>query len=539
VVDAVVIGAGPNGLVAANLLQDAGWEVVVLEDQPEPGGAVKSAELTEPGFTHDLFSAFYPLAHASPVMQSLDLESHGLRWLRSSVALAHPAGGGACAALCQDPGDTAASLDSFAPGDGDAWLELYDLWRQIGGDLRHALFSPFPPVRAGTRLAVGLGVKDLLRFMRFCLLPVRRLCDERFSGQGAGLLLAGNALHADLSPELPLSAFYGWLLTCAGQDYGYPVPEGGAGELTAALVRRFLARGGSLECSTQATQISVSAGRAGAVKTADGRTFSPARAVIGAIGARALYLDLVGAKHLPDSLVTDLRFFHYDTATVKVDWALDKPIPWLDDAARQASTVHVGASMDELTSYCAQVAMNTLPDSPYLVVGQYSGLDSSRSANGHTAWAYTHVPQTITHDSLGELRGVWDEREAQAFAHRVENRIEQLAPGFLQTIRARHVLTPARMYALNRNLVGGALGGGTAQLHQQLVMRPVPGNGRCETPISGLYLGSASAHPGGGVHGAPGANAARAALSHDRLRRARSSMVTPLRKLAKRPAHRD
>jgi phytoene dehydrogenase-like protein len=539
VCDAVVIGAGPNGLVAANLLQDAGWEVVLLEEQAAPGGAVKSAEVTIPGFTHDLFSAFYPLALASPVMQGLDLESYGLRWRRSSVALAHPAGADRCAALCQDPQDTAASLEAFAPGDGDKWLELYSLWHRIGGDLRRALFSPFPPLRAGTRLTARLGAKDLMRFIRFCLVPVRRLCDERFSGEGAGLLLAGNALHADLSPEQPLSAFYGWLLACTGQDYGYPVPEGGAGQLTAALVQRFLAHGGSLECSARATQIAVSDGRAVAVRTADGRSFCPRRSVIAAIGAPALYLDLIGARHLPDKLVTDLRFFQYDTATVKVDWALDQPIPWANQTARQASTVHVASSMDELTRYCANLSMNTVPDSPYLVVGQYSSSDSSRSPHGDTAWAYSHVPQTIKHDSLGTLRGVWDEREAQIFARRVEDRIEELAPGFSQTIRQRHILTPPRMYALNRNLVGGALGGGTAQMHQQLVLRPLPGKGRCETPIGGLYLGSASAHPGGGVHGAPGSNAARAALSHDHLRRARDRVATPLRELPKRLRHKN
>ena len=184
-VDAVVIGAGPNGLVAANLLADHGWSVTVLEEQPEPGGAVRSAETLLPGFVTDLFSGFYPLAAVSPVFAGLHLEQHGLRWCRAPLVLADPGADGSCAVISRDVDETAASLDAFAAGDGDAWRRQYELWTRLQGPLLGALFTPFPPVRHGLRLLARLGTGDALRFARMALLPVRRLGDEEFSGAGA------------------------------------------------------------------------------------------------------------------------------------------------------------------------------------------------------------------------------------------------------------------------------------------------------------------------------------------------------------------
>src|SRR5436190_191050 len=236
--DAVVIGAGPNGLVAANLLADAGWKVLVLEAQAEPGGAVRSAELTHPGFVHDVFSAFYPLGISSPVMRALDLGQYGLRWRRAPLVLAHPTGDAKCAVLSTAVGETAQSLETYADGDGDAWRDSYASFERIADPLLDAMISPMPPVRGASRLAVALGPRGLLDFTRTALLSVRRLACEQFRGEGGALLLAGNALHSDVDPDAPPRGFLGWFLTSIGPQHAFPVPEGGAGPLTAALVRR-------------------------------------------------------------------------------------------------------------------------------------------------------------------------------------------------------------------------------------------------------------------------------------------------------------
>jgi phytoene dehydrogenase-like protein len=263
--DAVVIGAGPNGLVAANLLADRGWEVLVLEEQAEPGGAVRSGEVAAPGYRHDLFSAFYPLAAGSGVIGALELGRHGLTWRRARGVVAHPAADGRCALLSTELDETCESLDRFAPGDGDSWRLLFRQWERLGAHLVEALLTPFPPVRAAGRLALALR-RDLARFARFGLLPVRRLAEEAFRGEGGGWLLAANALHADLPPEAPGSGLYGWVLCGLGQQHGYPVPEGGASELTAALVRRLESRGGEIRCGEPVTRIEVSGGEARATR---------------------------------------------------------------------------------------------------------------------------------------------------------------------------------------------------------------------------------------------------------------------------------
>lgn len=518
--DAIVVGAGHNGLVAANLLAERGWRVLVLEQQPAPGGAVRSGELTEPGFTSDLCSAFHPLAVASPALRPLRLEEHGLRWRRAPVAVAHPQPGGACAALALDPGETAATLERFAPGDGDAWRELSARWERLGGPLLDALLRPFPPLRGGARLAAALGPRGLLPFARFALLPVRRLAEETFRGEGGAWLLAGNALHADLAPESAGSGLYGWLLCGLGQQHGFPAPEGGAGRLTDALVRRLGAHGGRVACGVAVERVLVRGGRAVGVRTTGGEELGAARAVLATCTAPALYRDLVGERHLPASFVDALRRFQLDDGTVKVDWSLDAPIPWTAGDARRAGTLHVADGLDALTRTSAQLAQGLVPDAPFLVMGQYAGFDPTRAPPGReTAWAYSHVPQRVRGDAGGDgLCGRWDAAEAAAFADRIEAQVERRAPGFRALIRRRHVFTPRSFEAANANLLGGAINAGTAQLHQQVVFRPVPGLARAETPLRGLYLAGASAHPGGGVHGAPGANAARAALGAWRLR---------------------
>ncbi|MFH8795865.1 phytoene desaturase family protein [Streptomyces sp. NPDC017941] len=517
--DAVVIGAGPNGLVAANLLADAGWSVQVLEAQPEPGGAVRHDHGVDPDFVNDLFSSFYPLAAASPVLAGLRLEDHGLRWAHAPAVLAHPRTDGSCAVLDRHVDGTAASLDAFAPGDGAAWTRLHGVWDELRPALIDALFTPFPPVRAGARLALRLRAGGGLRMARSLVLPVRRLGEEEFRGEGGRLLLAGNALHADLAPEAAGSGGFGWLMSMLGQTYGFPVPVGGSGALTRALVGRLHARGGSVHCGQRVDRIVVRGGRAVGVRTTAGDTVTANRAVLADVSVPALYGELVEAEHLPSQLLEDLRRFQWDFATFKVDWALDGPVPWEAEQASRAGTVHLADGMDELTRFAAQIAMGLVPDRPFLLFGQMSTADPTRSPVGtESAWAYTHVPQEIRADAADEgVTGAWDAKEQELMAERVERQVERFAPGFRSLIRARRVLAPPTLQSMDANLVGGAINGGTTALHQQLFFRPVPGTGRPETAVPGLYLASSGAHPGGGVHGAPGANAARAALRRHRV----------------------
>ena len=292
-------------------------------------------------------------------------------------------------------------------------------------------------------------------------------------------------MHSDLTPDSAGGGAFGWILCALGQEHGFPAPQGGAGRLTDALVRRLESHGGRVVCNSRVAAVSIRGRRTIGVRLADGTRVPAARGVIADTGAPQLYLELVGREHLPARTLAGLRRFRYDSSTIKVDWALTEPIPWADPVVRRAGTVHVGGE-------------------PFLVMGQYAAADETRAPPGaETAWAYTHVPQ----------RGNWGRDELERFADRVEQQLERLAPGFRDRIAARHIAGPRELEAANANLVGGALNGGTAKLRQQLILRPVPGLGRPETPVRGLYLGSASAHPGGGVHGAPGAIAARALLA--------------------------
>ncbi|HEX4786866.1 MAG TPA: NAD(P)/FAD-dependent oxidoreductase [Actinospica sp.] len=513
--DAVVIGSGPNGLVAANILADAGWRVEVLEAQEHPGGAVRSDRGVHPEFVNDLFSSFYPLAAASPAIRAMRLEEHGLTWSHAPSVLAHPMLDGRCAVLNRGFEEGTAGIEEqFGAQDGAAWRRLSGVWRHLDPYLLDALFAPFPPVRAGLGLAGRLRAAGGLRFLRFAALSARRLAQEEFTEEGPGLLLAGCALHADQLVESPGGAAFGWLLAMLGQQVGWPVPVGGSSALTRALIARLESRGGTVRCATPVTEVVVRGGRALGVRTSGGDAVRARRAVLADVSAPLLYGGLVGWQHLPAQLRADLRRFQWDYATVKVDWALSGPIPWTAAEAGTAGTVHLAADMQELSDFAHQVATGRIPERPFGLLGQMTTADATRSPAGtESAWMYTHVPQHVL-DDLGPqgLTGRWDEHEAQAMAERMEQQVERFAPGFRDLIAARRVLTPHTFQALNANLTAGALNGGTVAPHQQLFLRPTPGTGRPETPVTGLYLASSSAHPGGGVHGACGANAARAAI---------------------------
>ena len=506
--DAVVIGAGPNGLVAACVLADAGWDVVVVEAADDVGGAVRSAEVV-PGHVHDLFSSFYPLSAASPVLARLDLAAHGLTWRQAPAVMAHlvePADAPA-AVLHRDALDTAAGLEAEHPGDGDAWLRLVDHWNRIHDPLLDALFTPSPAPVPLARLLARMSPSETLWTGRLATLPVHRLGQELFGGQGGRLLLAGNAAHSDVPTVGALSGVLGWLLAMLGQDVGFPVPEGGSGRLSAALASRAAAAGTRIVTGARAERVVVRGGRALGVVCADGTAVRARRAVLATCPAPTLYRQLLAPGDVPAGVVAALRHFEWDTPTIKANWSLREPVPWRAKAARTAGTVHVGVDMDGLAEWSTALAVGRPTGHTFALVGQPAVADPSRApGGGESLWAYSHLPRG--HDTT---------RDADALIDRMEALIEAHAPGFRELVVHRFVQRPGDLESADLSLVGGALNGGTAQLHQQLVFRPMPGTGRPETPVERLFLAGAGAHPGGGVHGAAGSQAARAALHGARL----------------------
>ena len=503
--DGVVVGAGHNGLVAANLLADAGWSVLVLEANAAPGGGTRTAELAAPGFRSELCSAFYPLTAASPVIAALGLDRYGLRWRHHGVPLVHVLPDGRTVTLSRDPAETAASVERYAAGDGERWLAEFAAWGRMKDALLGSLLGPFPPVRSGIGLARRLGPAELLRFARFAVQSTRAYGRERFRGEGARLLVTGNAMHADLTLDTSGGAVIGWLLSMLAQDVGFPVAEGGGQSITDALVNRLEERGGEVRCGARVTAVEVRDGAAVGVRTVDGQAHPAAGAVLADVSAPALYRDLVGLARLPARVAADLAGFRWDDATVKVDWALSGPVPWTDEAVRRAGTVHLDLDLDGFGRFALDLAGGRVPEQPFVLAGQMTSADPSRSPAGtETLWAYTHVPRGLSRTAAAEV------------ADRVQATIERHAPGFGGRVVGRAVSSPAGLQTENANLDDGAVGGGTAALSQQLVFRPIPGLGRADTPIDRLYLASASAHPGGGVHGACGSNAARAALARNR-----------------------
>jgi phytoene dehydrogenase-like protein len=508
-VDAVVIGAGHNGLVAAALLADAGWDVLVLEAQPEPGGAVRSAELV-PGYVSDLYSAFYPMSVASPALGALRLEEHGLRWSHAPAVVGHArsASDDDAPVIYRDPSRTASELDRRCAGDGDNWWRLVERWRTIKTPLLETLFSPFPPLRGPMQLLHRLGTAEALRVVRLLMLPASVMAREVFNGDAARLLLLGNAMHADVPIDAPGSGAMGFLMTMLAQDVGFPVPVGGAGRLTAALVARGAATGAQLECGQRVDAIDVRDGRAVAVHTAGGRTVRVRRAVIADVSAPQLYEQLMPDVAIPCRLRQDLAHFTWDAPVVKTNYALDAPMPWRSHSLRDVGTVHLGADHHGLIRWFADLNTATVPNKPFILFGQMTTADPSRSASGtESAWAYTHLSRDTN-----------DDESADKLAVTVDRVLEEHAPGFGGHVVGRVVQRPSDLEANDANLSGGAINGGTAQLQQQIIFRPTPGFGRAETPLANVFLGSASAPPGGSVHGICGRNAAQAALKSDGLR---------------------
>jgi phytoene dehydrogenase-like protein len=496
--EALVIGAGPNGLAAAIRLAEAGCSVCVLEAADAPGGAVRTESLTLPGFRHDTYSSVYPAAAASPVFARMPLERHGLEWVHPAACSAHPLLDGPAAVLYRDLAATADSLNRRAAGDGDRWAAFAEPLLRAFGPVRDTMLSGFPPVGAALHMVARLGPRKALAFAR--LVPGRAtgLAGRLFADPGARAWLYGAAMHGDTPPERPGSAIAAAYLNLLGHAVGWPSPRGGAGDLTDALVAYLRTLGGQVRTGARVAGIEARAGRVAGVELVGGERLGAA-IVIADVMPHAL-ATLVG-DGFPGRYARALGRYVYGPATLKVDWALDGPIPWTDPEVRGAGTVHVAGSEDDLLAAVRRSAVD-LPDRPFLLLGQQSVADPTRAPAGrHTAWAYTHGPQ----------RGVDWTAERDRHVERMEAQIERFAPGFRARILARHVLAPADLEGRNPNLVGGDVGGGSYRL-RQVIFRPTPGLSPYRTPLTGLYLGSAAAFPGGAVHGVPGDAAARTAL---------------------------
>ena len=489
--DAIVVGAGPNGLSAAITLAQAGRSVLVLEASDRYGGAVATEELTLPGFKHDTFSAVYPAAAASPVFARLPLERHGLRWVHPRWCMAHVLDGGRAAALGRDLGETAATLDALHPGDGRAWAAFAAPLLERIRAVRNTVLSGFPPLRGPAELLARGGLRGLLDFTRLLFMPAEALARELFSDGGSRAWLYGSAMHGDVPPTGAGSAVAAAYLNLLGHAFGWPSPEGGAGRLADALVGVVRAEGGDVRCGAPVERVVVERGRVRGVALAGGERV-PARVVIADTTPHGLLR--LGGDALDGRYAASLRRFRYGPSTLKIDWALSGPIPWEAPEAREAGTVHVGGPEAEMLH----------GGRPFLLLGQQSVADPTRAPEGqHTAWAYTHAGHDADWDG-------WEDR--------LEEHIERFAPGFRDRILARHVLRPADLAQRNSNLVHGVVGAGSYAL-DQVIFRPLPSLAPYRTPVRGLFLGSASTFPGGAVHGVPGRAAARLALALTRYGR--------------------
>jgi phytoene dehydrogenase-like protein len=498
--DAIVIGSGPNGLAGAAALARHGWSVLVLESKDRPGGALYSLPFTRPGFVHDVGAAFFPFADLSPAFRALDLTGAGLEWRNAPLESCHPAPDGSTVSIARDVERSAASFGV----DGPAWRKLATWMAGMKEALAGALLAPLPALGAAWHLGPG----NIARLGLAGLQPPELWAKHTFKTEAARRIIPGLALHVDLGPGDFAGTGLGLVLALLASASGFRVPVGGAKSVTEALLQRLEKAGGALRLRTHVDRIVVRNGRAVAVKMADGEEIEVRRAILADVGAPALYLKLLDEEVVPGWVRGRIGQFRYGWGTFKMDWALSGPVPWTSGEAREAAVVHAGDSLDDLTAFTDQVRAGELPANPYLVIGQQSLVDSSRAPAGyHTLWTYSRVP--------ANPEGGWAPHR-ESFADRIEQRIEGLAPGFRALIQARAIHSPPDLEAMNENLVGGDLGGGSAHFDQQLFFRPVFPYFRYATPVKGLYLASASAHPGAGVHGACGWNAAQRAIRNSR-----------------------
>lgn len=514
--DAVVIGSGPNGLVAAITLAAKGWDVTVVERSRKAGGAVASAELTAPGFVHDPYAAFFGLLHASPVFQELGLDQR-VSWRSFETPAGATTSPDSAAVIRSDRAATAAALGA----DEAAWLELCGWWDRLGTrffqQMLHPVGAPGPALRF-LRAAKIRGAIDAAKLM---LSPLDQVATTRFTSEKTQVLFASGVTHSDLGVDSVGSTPMALILAMLSQTVGMPVAEGGSGKISEALVALLEERGGKVITGDAVTKVIVEKGRATGIETVSGRAIRARKAVMADTGPLALVRDLVGEDQFPARYLDGLRRFRYGTGIFKVDLALNGPVRWKRSELDRCGVVHIAGDLDTMARSASAAKHGRLPAQPLLVVGQQSVVDPTRAPNGgSTLWIETHVPPVpVADDASGAaIFGGWEEAR-DTFLQRVLETIDAHAPDTSSQIVGMSVRTPVDLEAENPNLVGGDLGGGSSAIDMQLVFRPVPGWFRYSTPIKGLYLCSASTHPGGGVHGMAGRNAAVRALRQRRLSR--------------------
>jgi phytoene dehydrogenase-like protein len=466
--DAIVVGTGPNGLAAAVLLAGEGLRVLVVEARDTIGGGARTAELTEPGFRHDVCSAIHPTAVVSPFLSTLPLAAHGVEWIYPPVPFAHPLPDGSAAACVQSLDEMEATLGS---ADARAWRALYAPFVARKDALFADLLAPFSPIPRAP-----------LSMLSFGLLAMRSasgLSRARFSGEHARALFAGAAAHSFLPLERPFTAAFGIVLALAAHAVGWPCVRGGSQAIVDALAAILRARGGEIVCGR----------RVGAMDE-----LPEARAFLFDTSPRAL--ARVAGDRLPASYAKRLEAFRHGPGAFKIDYALSGPIPWTAEPCRRAGTVHVGGTLDEVAASERAAWTKAPSDRPFVLVAQQSLFDPTRAPAGkHTGWAYCHVPHGFAGDVASALEG----------------QIERFAPGFRDLVIARHVTSATSFEAYNENYVGGDITGGD-NAFDQIFTRPVSLFTPYATPNRAIYLCSASTPPGGGVHGMCGYFAARAAL---------------------------
>lgn len=464
--EAVVIGSGPNGLAAAVALARAGVGVLVVEAEDEIGGGTRSAELTLPGFLHDVCSAVHPMGALSPFFRQLPLAEHGLVWLHPRASVAHPLDDGPAVMLHRSLERTAEGLG----GDGRAWARL------VGPFLRdpHALLAD-----AMAPLRVPAHPLLLLRFGLRGAFSANRLARLCFREERARALLAGCAAHSILPLTRPLTASMGVLFAMTGHVVDWPVAQGGSREIGRALARYLQGLGGRIETGRRIEDL---------------RALQSARVVL--FDTSPEQLARIAGEALPAGYRRRLGRYRYGPGAFKLDWALDGPIPWRDPACREASTVHVGGTLEEICASEADMYAGRHNERPYLILCQQSEFDATRAPAGkHTGYAYCHVPHGSTVDMTDAI----------------ERQVERFAPGFRDRILARHAMGPADFERYNPNYRGGAITGGVADV-LQMWNRPVTRLDPYATPNPRLFICSAATPPGGGVHGQCGYHAARSAL---------------------------
>ena len=465
--DAVIVGSGPNGLAAAVELARNGRSVAVLEAEDTVGGGTRSAELTLPGFVHDVGSAIHPLGYASPYFSTLPLGEHGLEWVHPAAPLAHPFDDGTAAVLERSVEKTGETLGP----DAAAYRKFME---PIARDFDRIIDSLLGPLRLPRHPFA------LARFGLRALRSARGLAEELFEGEKARGFFAGNAAHSFLPMEQAPSAAFGLVLSTVGHAAGWPFPKGGSQKIADALVSYLRSLGGEVYVGVRVRAV---------------EEVPRTRAVLFDLTPRQL-LEISGHR-FTGRYRRALGRFRYGPGVFKVDFALDGPIPWKAKACGRAGTVHLGGTLGEIAAGEAAVSRGEHPERPFVLLAQQSLFDETRAPEGkHTVWAYCHVPNGSTVD----------------MTERIEKQVERYAPGFRDRILAKSTMGPAELQRINANHVGGDINGGLQDLWQ-LFTRPVVRLTPYSTPAGGIYLCSSSTPPGGGVHGMCGFFAARAALA--------------------------